>query len=112
MRNNLFSRSSEEIPNEVNQVVVRILEFCMEDDREMIHIEDGRQTIWGVLIQLSIMFIAKVKGFMFTSKLQIYKDQTVVINCRFKTIHTFFLSFNTSVKVCDFIAKVIIAHIE
>ncbi|XP_071171147.1 uncharacterized protein [Mytilus edulis] len=52
-------KSSEEIPNEINQVVVRILEFCMEDDREMIHIEDGRQTIWGVLIQLSIMFIAK-----------------------------------------------------
>ncbi|XP_052101979.1 uncharacterized protein LOC127735734 [Mytilus californianus] len=52
-------KSSEDIPNEVNQVVIRILEFCMEDDREMIHIEDGRQTIWGVLIQISIMFIAK-----------------------------------------------------
>ena len=53
-------RSAEDIPPEINEAIIRILEFCMEDDREMINVEDGSQTVWGMIVAYSVVFISKV----------------------------------------------------
>ncbi|XP_052098987.1 uncharacterized protein LOC127733713 [Mytilus californianus] len=53
-------KSSEDIPDEVNQTVIRILNFCMEDEREMIDLEDGSDTVWGMIIRNAPSFVGKV----------------------------------------------------
>ncbi|XP_052101981.1 uncharacterized protein LOC127735735 [Mytilus californianus] len=52
-------KSSEDIPDEVNQIMIRILSFCMEDGRELINLEDGSDTVWGMIIRNSPSFVSK-----------------------------------------------------
>ena len=40
--------------------MIRILDFCMEDDCELINIENGQATIWAILLQISATFTAMV----------------------------------------------------
>ena len=56
-----LTRSGDEMPDEVNQAVIRILDFCMGDDCELIDIENGNPTIWAILLQTSVTFTAMVR---------------------------------------------------
>ncbi|XP_076104784.1 uncharacterized protein LOC143073258 isoform X2 [Mytilus galloprovincialis] len=52
-------KSSEDIPDEINQIMIRILDFCMEDGRELVNLEDGSDTVWGMLIRNSPSLVGK-----------------------------------------------------
>lgn len=47
------------MPDDVNQAIIRILNFCMEDDCEVINIEYGHETVWGRIIREGLVFISK-----------------------------------------------------
>ncbi|XP_071169778.1 uncharacterized protein [Mytilus edulis] len=52
-------KSSEDIPDEINQIMIRILDFCMENGRELVNLEDGSDTVWGMLIRNSPSLVGK-----------------------------------------------------
>ena len=55
-----YFSNSEEIPNEVNEVVMKILDYSMDDDREFINVEDGQETLFALLIAHAAIFITMV----------------------------------------------------
>lgn len=48
------------IPNEVNEAVIRMIDYALDEDKEFINVENGSMTLYTMLVAHSTIFTSMV----------------------------------------------------